>query len=468
MRLPTLPVLATVAITALALTTAGTAAASATPAAAGSPAAASGAKLWQASFTGAGRGAFGTGAAVSPDGSVLFTAGAAAKRVREAGGVAEEGTVLAYHAGTGTVLWRASYNPSQRSYSVFDALALSPDGSTVYATGGTAAAVGKHQSAVIVAYNAATGAPIWTNASAAPGPDRSIAVSPDGSTLFVVTGANISGEGAGPDIVALNAATGAVRWTANPGTGSAYRIVASSDGSTVFILGYNESFTPIVAACDAATGVVRWTVTPAQLTPESIAVSPDASKVAITGLDFGPSGNILRTVAYDAATGTALWSKQYKGPNGSSDGYAVTFSPDSATVFAAGATREAGVNNLYYVAALAYHAATGVSVWQSTLPAFGLGTTWTDQIAVSPDGSRVFVTGVGSASSPVAFSTAALDAATGAKLWALGHHVHGNQWRSFPTSIVVSPDGARVFVSGTLNSPTPNQNSSMATVAYSS
>jgi hypothetical protein len=68
----------------------------------------------------------------------------------------------------------------------------------------------------------------------------------------------------------------------------------------------------------------------------------------------------------------------------------------------------------------------------------------------------------------LAFSTAALDAATGAKLWALGHQVHGNHWRSSPASIVVSPDGTRVFVSGTLNAPTPDQTNSMATVAYSS
>jgi outer membrane protein assembly factor BamB len=457
-----------VAITGLALCATSAAAAPASPAAARSTTAASGTKLWEALFTGAGRGAFGSGAAVSPDGTVVFAAGAADKRVREAGGTADEATVLAYHAGTGTVLWRASYNPSQRSSSVFDALAVSPDGSTVFATGGAAPATGKPQSAVTVAYKAATGAPIWTNASAAAGPDSSIAVSPDGSTVFVTTGANSSGGGAGPDIVALNAATGTVRWTAKPGTGSADQVVMSPDGSTVFILGYNENFIPIVAARDAATGAVRWTDTVAQFTPTSIAVSPDASKVAVTGLEFGASGNILRTVAYGAATGAALWSKQYKGPNGSSDGYAVTFSPDSATIYVAGATREAGANNLYYVAVLAYHAATGASVWQSTLPAFSLGTTWTDQIAVSPDGSRVFVTGVGSASSPLAFSTAALDAATGAKLWALGHEVHGNHWRSFSESIVVSPDGTRVFVSGTLNSPTPNQNGSMATVAYSS
>jgi hypothetical protein len=170
---------------------------------------------------------------------------------------------------------------------------------------------------------------------------------------------------------------------------------------------------PVLAAYDATTGATRWTDTLAPFSPASIAVSSDGATVAITGLDFSPSGNTLGTLAYDAATGTALWSKQYKGPNGSSYGSAVIFSPDSATVFVAGATREAGANNLYYVAVLAYHAAAGASVWQSTLPAFSLGTTWTDQIAVSPDGSRV-------------------------------------------------------FVSGTLNSPTADQNGSMATVAYSS
>jgi hypothetical protein len=464
-----LSVMAAVAITGLTLTVTGaTAAVSASPAGAKRMAAASGTKLWQARFTSAGRGAFGGPSAVSPDGSALYVAGGAGKGVVEADGIAHEATVLAYRAGTGTALWRANYNPGQRSNSEFDALAESPNGSALYVTGGTAPAVGQNnQTVVTAAYNTTTGAVIWTDTSATPGPGGSVAVSPDGSTVFVTTGAN--GLRAGPSVVAYNAATGAVRWTASLGGGDAVDVIASPSGSTVFILGNDNNFLPLLAAYDATTGTVRWMDTPSQITPASMAVSPDGSKVVLTGLRSGGTGNFLRAVAYDSATGTTLWSRQYMGPNGSSFGDVGTFSPDSALVFIAGYTRTAGTSNNHIVAVWAYNAATGASAWQTTLPAFLSGADDTDQITVSPDGSKVFVSaGADAYSAAGAYSTAALDAATGAKLWALGRNLSGNHWSSFPGSIEVSPDGTTVFVSGGINSPTPTQVGSMVTVAYKS
>jgi len=457
-----LPALATAAIAGLTLAATGPAAVSAAPAPGRGATAASGTRLWEARFTSAGRGAFGSAAALSHDGSVLFTAGAGAKRVREANGIPDEGTVLAYHAGTGAALWRASYNPGKRSNSNFYALALSPDGSAVYATGGTAPAIGQSVSAVTVAYNATTGAPIWTNASATPGPGGSIAVSPDGSTVFV---ANSVLNTTGPDLVALNAATGTVRWTASPATASASQVIVSPDGSTVFVLAQG-----LLAAYDAATGAPRWSQTPAQISPASIAVSPDGTKVFVTGLNFNGSPDELRVLAVDAATGASLWSRQYKGPHGSSFGMSAAFSPDSGIVYVAGYTRAAGVFNTYMVAVWAYHAATGASVWQTTLPALTMVASGdTDHIAVSPDGTKIFIaTGAEGYSAARAYSAAALNAATGARLWAQGLHVSGNHWPSFASSLAVSPDGTRIFVTGTVTSPTPNPFGSMATVAYGS
>ena len=465
-----LSVVTAMAITGLTLPVTGaTASVSASSAGAKGTVTASGIKLWEARFTSAGRGALGGPSAVSPDGSTVFTAGAAVTRVHEADGFARAATVLAYRTGTGTVLWRASYHPSQRSSTVFDALAESPDGSAVYVTGGTAPDGGKNQAVVTAAYNATTGAAIWTNTSVTTGPGGSVAVSPDGSTVFITTGANSLR--AGPSVVAYDAATGAVRWTASLGGGAADEVLASPSGSTVFILGDDNNFLPLLAAYNAATGAARWTdnLGPSQISPASIAVSPDGSKVAVTGLSSGGTGNLLRAVAYDSATGTTLWSRQVKGVHGSSFGCAATFSPDSATVYIAGATRMAGNNNLYSAGIWAYNAATGAAAWQRTLPAVSADTTGCDLPAVSPDGTRVFVTSLGSASSPAgAFSTAALDAATGAKLWVLGQQLAGNHWRSFPGSIEVSPDGTTVFVSGGINSPTPTQVGSMVTVAYKS
>jgi DNA-binding beta-propeller fold protein YncE len=283
--------------------------------------------------------------------------------------------------------------------------------------------------------------------------------------VFITTGANSLNPG--PSVVAYDAATGAVRWTASLGGASAEDVLVSPGGSAVFILGSG----PLLAAYDARTGAVRWmdALNPSLITPQSMAVSPDGSKVVVTGLRFGGTGNFLRAVAYDSATGTTIWSRQVQGAHGSSFGCTAAFSPDSATVYIAGATRMAGNNNLYSAGVWAYNAVTGASAWQRTLPAVGPGTGNCVLAAVSPDGTRVFVTSLGSASSPAgAFSTAALDAATGARLWVLSHQLAGNHWRSFPGSIEVSPDGTRVFVSGGIDSPTPTQVGSMVTVAYNS
>lgn len=80
--------------------------------------------------------------------------------------------VLATAAITGDVLWTtpATIAPA--------ALVVSPDGSTLFITGGRGSASGGTQ-----AYDAATGAALWKDPDArVPG---AIAVSPGGSTVFV-------------------------------------------------------------------------------------------------------------------------------------------------------------------------------------------------------------------------------------------------------------------------------------------
>lgn len=52
--------------------------------------------------------------------------------------------------------------------------------------------------------------------------------------------------------------------------------------------------------------------------------------------------------------------------------------------------------------------------------------------------------------------------------WVLFHNHPSGGWGSSPTTIEVSPDGAKVFVAGWVSSPVPDGVASMATVAYSS
>src|SRR5262249_7575429 len=69
-------------------------------------------------------------------------------------------------------------------------------------------------------------------------------------------------------------------------------------------------------------------------------------------------------------------------------------------------------------------------------------------VAVSPDSSTVFVTGsVNGPHGHGQIATVAYRAATGAQLWVARYHGPVNT-NSTATSVVVSPDGQRVFVTG--------------------
>jgi outer membrane protein assembly factor BamB len=373
-----LPVFAMVAATGLVLAATAAAAAPAVPGAGHGAAVTSGTKLWEARYAASGRGAFSLASAVSPDGSALFLTGGARRKVHESG-APSAGATLAYNPATGAKLWQANYNPGGLSTSSFSAIAVSPDSSTVFVAGTTQPKVDGPSSVVVAAYDAATGVARWTDTTAIAGEGTSIAVSPDGSAVYV------TGGGA---TVAFNAATGAPLWTETLAAQAfTANVAVSPDGSTVFVRGVIGGSSEVVAAYDAATGASAWTTTLVRIAAQSLAVSPDGSTVFVTGEFGGSPGtgtDFARTAALDAATGNVLWAKTSKSPNGGSYGNAVTVSPDSSTVFVTGSTTTASHHEVG--ATWAYDAATGATLWLKTLP----GLIFTNEIAVSPDGSTVF------------------------------------------------------------------------------
>jgi len=94
--------------------------------------------------------------------------------------------------------------------------------------------------------------------------------------------------------------------------------------------------------------------------------------------------------------------------------------------------------------------ASGTQVWLRRYNGPGNGKDRALSLAVSPDGKRVFVTGRSRGSSLKAdYATIAYDVTTGTRLWVSRYNGPGNGV-DYATKVVVSPDGTRVYVTGSV------------------
>jgi hypothetical protein len=108
----------------------------------------------------------------------------------------------------------------------------------------------------------------------------------------------------------------------------------------------------------------------------ALAVSPDGSTVFATGVvqhRGHPRRNDYVTVAYDAATGATRWIARYNGPLNHSDiAYAIGVSPDGSKVFVTGGSARRGWDDY---ATVAYDAVTGTQLWAARYNGPGSATT---------------------------------------------------------------------------------------------
>jgi hypothetical protein len=372
--------------------------------------------------------------AVSSDGSTVYAGG----DFTSIGGESRNCLAALDATGTGTA---TEWNPTANS--TVQTLALNPDGSTVYVGGGFTS-IGSVARKNIAAFNSVTGvATDWNPGDPNDAGDiRSLAISPDGSTVYA--GGNFTSIGGESRnyLAALDAVTGSsTAWNPNS-NGTVYSIAPSSDGLTVYVGG---SFNLIggesregIAALDIVIGSYTAWDPNSSGDVYSLVISPDGSTIYAGGLFNSISGESRSSLAalYTTGTGTATdWD-----PNANASViYSLAISPDGSTVYAGGNFTSIGGETRNHLAALDTTGTGTATEWD---PSSNNGAIYS--LAISPDGSTVYAGGdFTSISGEARIGVAALDATgTGTVTdW-------GTSSISSGLFTAVSPDGSNVYVSG--------------------
>jgi PQQ-like domain len=432
-----------------------------------------GSKVWTAGYNGPDAGQdLGRRAVTSPDGSRIFVTGSSS-----ATDTGNDLATVALDAGTGQRSWAARYDgPASLNEDAVD-IAISPDGSAVFVTGsseGTSTA----RDFVTVGYDASSGTKLWAKRFDGAAHDvddpSAVRVSPDGALVFVV-GTSLGSLSTGSDIrtIAYDASTGAVQWSKrHNGTldndDSAFSLAVSPDGSSVIAIGTSFNSTGgdyATISYNAASGATNWVkayngyVSNSYDEAHAVVINPAGTRAFVTGyIGLGPpetpSGGTLTmdyaTVAYRLATGKQVWDRLYDGPtHGNDQASALAISPDGSMVFATGVLCPQGqcTGALNEWATVAYRAGTGERVWVRRFNGPGESFDIAMAVAVSPSSSTVYVTGDTTANGASYAKTIAYGATDGATIWStrFGPAQAGD--------VDPSVDGSLVFVTGTRYRP---------------
>ncbi len=249
---------------------------------------------------------------------------------------------------------------------------LSPDNTRLFVTGTDDA------DAFTVAVNTTTGAELWRDTFDGSGADfdtgACLAISPDGSTLFVAGQSNRPPQFPTFLVIAYNATTGGVVWShqesalftstsadipvqmcfsPDPDGGGSQVAMVVVTGLSINSPFPGQSFYGTVAY-NAATGAVVWkdrfhTNTTRTFDPftepvitTATAIACDANRVYVSGVDYrtggvGPNAFDSTTRAYNRGTGTTAWTHSHDGPDSKFDATLdMALSADGTQVIAGG------------------------------------------------------------------------------------------------------------------------------------
>jgi PQQ-like domain len=373
---------------------------------------------------------------------------------------------VAYNAATGAQLWTARYSGPGTDQA--RALAVSPDGTTVFVTGNS------NGNYATVAYRASDGVQLWVARYNDPANDgdnaTALSVARDGTKVFV-TGTSWRGSGSGIATVAYRATDGAQLWVKTwspPGWCCNYygRAVVSPGDNRVFVTGLVQSSTSAAeygtVAYNATTGARLWARRYAGFGATAIAASPDLKKVYVTGESHFKYG----TLAYRARTGAPLWARFYGGRRPASGANSVAVSP-GGTVLVTGTSRGGSVTG--DDSTIAYSPG-GTRLWvrrydgpggKPPMSGFDDGAS----AVVAPGNGEAYVTGISWDGSVTGddYATIAYNVRTGAVLWATRYNGPAN---GFDSATALAARSGRVFVTG--GSAGTTSGADYATIAYNS
>jgi Tol biopolymer transport system component len=365
-----------------------------------------------------------------------------------------------------TPSWAARFNAGFKEDDVPFAMTRSPDGSKVFSAGNTFNSIGKPVAGLITAYDS-DGTEAWTKRVDIHSPTilNAIAISPDGSTLYVAGSSFLS-----LFVAAYDADNGAVLFTRSYDFGSraiAWALVVSPDGTKAYVAGtdYNASGYPaesltLALNAPSLTSIWQQTISKGDPTEGAIALNASGSTLFWAGVHYGtPVSDYTQwdylTTAYRTSDGNLNWSQAYDSSVSDEDvPGALGVSPDGSKVFVTGFSY--GGSSRFDQATVAYGAASGTQAWVNRWDSPNHGWDWGDTLAVSPDGSTVYTGGARSrtVSSKLTYDglTTSIAAGNGALNWANMYNGPGDYTKTDSgdqiNDVQVAPDSSRVYATG--------------------
>jgi hypothetical protein len=210
----------------------------------------------------------------------------------------------------------------------------------------------------------------------------------------------------------------------------------SGDGSVIYVTGRtwagSANRDDLTTVAYGSGGARRWVRTydgRAHGFDVARAIAAGPSRVYVTGqTNGGPTLADYVTIAYTSG-GIRLWTRRYDRSHGTDAASDIAVSRDGSTVFVTGST-----------ATIAYRS-DGTRLWvDRSVPG--------EHIAVAPDGSKVFAARIDGND----VLTLGIDAASGEQLWSGRYPAYAGS-DAHVAGVEVSPDGQRVFVVGAVPAP---------------